>query len=117
VSYKTTSNFSSLITRHLLSTLFSYTLNPCSSLRVKDYFTDPYAITGKFNILYISISGLTVRRNPIFYITRRFITLYIKACHGQDESSPEPYILVLRGPFNIILPFTATALKSSIEVY
>jgi hypothetical protein len=39
------------------STLFSNTLNLCSSLNVRDKVSHPYKITGKIIVLYISLTG------------------------------------------------------------
>jgi hypothetical protein len=39
----------------LLNTLFSKTLSPCSSLKVRDQVLHPYSTTGKITVLYILI--------------------------------------------------------------
>jgi hypothetical protein len=47
----------------LLSTLFSDTLNLCSSLHVRDKDSHPYRTTGKIIFLYISTSKRLDLRN------------------------------------------------------
>jgi hypothetical protein len=41
-----------------LNTLFSKTLSPCSSLKVRDQVSHPYSTTGKITVLYILIFRL-----------------------------------------------------------
>jgi hypothetical protein len=52
---------SSLLGPNILNILFFITLNPCSSLNVRDQVSHPYKITGKIIVLCVSISRFSTR--------------------------------------------------------
>jgi hypothetical protein len=55
-------HFLPLRSKHAPSTLFSNTLNRCSSLSVTDKVTRPYKVTGKIMVLYVSVLKFLERR-------------------------------------------------------
>jgi hypothetical protein len=73
----TSSHFIPLRPNNLLSTLFSNTLNLCSSLNMRDQIAHPYKTTGKIIVLYILIftfldlHNLYCAPNIIMMISRR----------------------------------------------